>query len=138
MKIPPNVVCFEAQSLLIWRPRGILNENIVNEILAFLDDRETKLEKTFNRFTDLSSLDAVDLSFKYVFQVALFRRLALMGHSAVKSAFFVLAPEVARYVKVHALVTDHSPLVVAMFDDRAAAAEWLGVSPAMLVEEPER
>ena len=28
-----------------------------------------------------------------------------------------------------------SPLVVAMFDDRAAAADWLGVSPAMLAEE---
>ena len=134
MKTPPNIVCLEAASLLIWRPQGILNEMVVNEILAFLDDRETKLDKTFNRFTDLSSLDAVDLSFKYIFQVALFRRLALMGHGVVKSAFFVTAPEVARYVKVHALVTDQSPLQVAMFDDLAAAADWLEVSPAMLAE----
>ena len=110
MKLPPNVKCIEDVSLLIWRPLGILNEAVVNEILAFLDDRETKLGKEFDRFTDLSGLDAVDLSFKFVFQVALFRRLSRMGHGVVKSAFFVTAPEVARYVKVHALVTDHSPL----------------------------
>jgi len=132
MKLPPNTNCIEDASLLVWRPFGILNEVIVNEILAFLDAHETKLEREFNRFTDLSSLDAVDLSFKYVFQVALFRRLSRMGHGPVKSAFLVTAPEVARYVKVHALVTDHSPLVVAMFDDRAAAAEWLDVSPDLL------
>ena len=134
MKLPPNVKCIEDASLLIWRPLGVLNEAVVNEILAFLDDRETKLEKEFNRFTDLTALDAVDLSFKFVFQVALFRRLSRMGHGVVKSAFFVTAPEVARYVKVHALVTDHSPLQVAMFEDRAAAAEWLGVSPVLLAE----
>jgi hypothetical protein len=57
-----------------------------------------------------------------------------MGHGVVKSAFFVTAPEVARYVKVHALVTDQSPLQVAMFDDLAAGADWLEVSPAMLAE----
>ena len=135
MKVPPNVTCLDAERLLIWQPRGILNEEVVNEILAYLDDRETKLEKDFNRFTDLSVLDAVDLSFKFVFQIALFRRLALMGRGVVKSAFFVTAPEVARYVKVHALVTDHSPLLVAMFDDRAAAADWLGVAPALLAEK---
>ena len=50
----------------------------------------------------------------------------------MKSAFFVTAPEVARYVKLHALVTDHSPLKVAIFEDRKAAAKWLGVSPELL------
>lgn len=132
MKLPPNVKCIEDASLLIWRPRGVLDEAVVNEILAFLDERETKLEREFNRFTDLSELDAVDLSFKFVFQVALFRRLSRMGHGMVKSAFFVTAPEVARYIRVHALVTDHSPLQVAMFEDLAAATEWLGVSPELL------
>jgi hypothetical protein len=135
MKIPPNVTCLEAESLLIWRPGGVLNEAVVDEILAFLDDRETKLERDFNRFTDLSGLDAVDLSYKYVFQVALFRRLAFMGHGVVKSAFFVTSPEVARYIKVHVLVTDQSPLKVAMFEDRAAAAEWLEVPPELLPEK---
>ncbi len=132
MKSPPNVKCIEDANLLIWRPRGILNEAVVNEILAFLDDRETKLHRDFNRFTDLSALDAVDLSFKYVFRVALFRRLAFMGHGVVKSAFLVTAPEVARYIKVHVLVTDQSPLLVAMFEDRAAVADWLGVSEEVL------
>jgi hypothetical protein len=45
---------------------------------------------------------------------------------------FVTDPEMARYIKVHALMTDHSPLQVAMFKERAAAAEWLGVSIELL------
>jgi len=31
------------------------------------------------------------------------------------------------YAKLHAMLTDYSPLHVALFTDRAAAAKWLGV-----------
>jgi hypothetical protein len=31
-------------------------------------------------------------------------------------------------VRTHAIMTDHSPLQVKMFEEREAAATWLGVS----------
>ena len=127
MKQLPDVECLKKFPLFIWRPRGVLNQDKVNAILAFLTEQETKYERPYDRFTDLSRLDAVDLTFKYVFQVALYRRLERLGREPIKSAFFVTNPAVARYIKLHALMTDHSPLKVAMFEQAEAAAKWLDV-----------
>ena len=124
---PPGVECIEDAHLLIWRPRGVLNESLVNKILAFLADQEGKLGRSFNRFTDTSALDAVDLSFKYIFHIALYRRLSRAGRETLKSAFLVTNPEIRRSIKLHALMTDHSPLKVSIFTERNAAAKWLGV-----------
>ena len=135
MNLTPDVDLFDEARLFVWRPTGVLNEGKVNQILTFLNRQEKVLGRPYDRFSDLSQIDAVDLTFKYVFQVALYRRLTRTGREKIKSAFFVTSPEVARYIKLHALVTDHSPLVVAMFDDRRKAAEWLGVSPALLAPE---
>ena len=107
----------------------------MNELLSFIADREGKLSQPFNRFTDTSALDAVDLTFRYVFRVALQRRLSRVGREVVKSAFLVTNSAVAHYVKIHAILTDHSPLKVAMFRDYGAAAEWLGV-PVKLLRMP--
>jgi hypothetical protein len=132
VKPPPGVECTEDAHLLIWRPRGVLNESQVNKILAFIADQERKLGRSFNRFTDMSALDAVDLSFKYVFHVALYRRLSRAGRQALKSAFFATNPKIARSIKLHALLTDHSPLQVSIFTELGAAAKWLGVSIEIL------
>jgi hypothetical protein len=135
MNLPAGVECLQDASLFIWRPRGVLHEALVNKILAFVVDQEGKFGRSFNRFTDMSALDAVDLTFKYVFHFALFRRLSRAGRETVKSAFLVTDPEIARYIKLHAIMTDHSPLKVAMFEEREAAAEWLGVPVEILTPQ---
>ena len=55
---------------------------------------------------------------KYVFHVALHRRLAYAGRKPVKSVFYVTRSKAAQLVKLHAIMTDHSPLKVEMFEDR--------------------
>ena len=132
VKLPADVECIEDAALFIWRPRGVLDEPLVNRILAFVADREAKFGKPFNRFTDMSALNAVDLTFKYVFHVALYRRLSCKGREIVKSAFLATDQETAQYIKLHAIMTDHSPLKVAMFKEREAAAKWLGVEVELL------
>ena len=37
------------------------------------------------------------------------------------------ASRASRNAKLHAMLTDYSPLDVALFTERAAAAKWLGV-----------
>jgi hypothetical protein len=132
MNAPAGFECFEDARLFVWRPRGVLDEAVLNKILAFLVLQEGKFGRPFNRFTDLSVIDAVDMTFKYVFHFALYRRLSRIGREPLKSAILVTTPEVARYVKLHALVTDHSPLKVRMFKEYGAAAKWLDVSPELL------
>ena len=126
MELPPDVDYVEDASLFIWRPRGVLNEGLVNNIIVFVREQEEALDRSFNRFTDLSALDAVDLNFDYVFHIALYRRLSYAG-GKVKSAFYVSSSDAAHYAKLHALVTGYSRLQVQVFTELEAAAKWQGV-----------
>jgi hypothetical protein len=134
VKLPPHVLFRRESSLLVWKPRGILDEAGVDEMIAFIEAVEQNNKEPINRFSDLSALDAVDLNFRFVFQVALGRRLSAAPKPAVKSAFYVTSPATMHYAKLHAMLTDYSPLDVALFTDRAAAATWLEVSVEALTE----
>ena len=127
VKLPAHVLFRKDLSLLLWRPRGILDESTVNEMVEFIEAVEKRCSEPLNRFIDLSALDAVDLNFNFVFHVALGRRLSAASGPAVKSAFYVTSPATTHYAKLHAMLTDYSPLDVALFTDRDAAAKWLGV-----------
>ena len=134
MKLPAHVRFRKDLSLLLWKPRGVLDQSTVNEMVEFIEAVEKRNSKPLNRFVDLSALDAVDLNFKFVFHVALGRRLSAAPRPAVKSAFYVTSPDTTHYAKLHAMLTDHSPLHVALFTDCAAAAKWLGVPLEALSE----
>ena len=134
MELPPDVDYIEDANLFIWRPRGVLNEGLVNNIIVFVREQEETLGRPFNRFTDLSAVDAVDLNFDYVFHIALYRRLSYAG-GKVKSAFYVSSLDAAHYAKLHALVTGRSRLQVQVFTKLEAAAKWLGVPVESLMPQ---
>ena len=135
MKLPAHVLFRKELSLLLWKPHGILDQALVNEIVAFVETAEERASKPFNRFADLSALEMVDLNFEFVFQIGLHRRLASAPHSPVKSAFYVTRSESAHYAKLHAMLTDYSPLDVALFTQREAAAKWLCVPVDVLMAQ---
>jgi hypothetical protein len=135
MKLPAHVLFRKEVSLILWKPRGVLDQSTVNAIIAFIEAVEKRNSKPLNRFNDLSALDAVDLNFEFVFHVALGRRLSAAPKPAVKSAFYVMrSPDSTHYAKLHAMLTDYSPLDVALFTDRVAAAKCLGVPIEALSE----
>jgi hypothetical protein len=70
LKLPAHVLFRKELSLLVWKPHDILDQALVNEIVAFVEAAEERAQKPFNRFADLSALDAVDLNFRFVFHVA--------------------------------------------------------------------
>jgi hypothetical protein len=127
MKIPSDVKFQSELNLLLWKPRGVLNETAVNRILAFIGEEEAQNQRSERRFIDTSDLTDVDLNFHYVFHVALYRRMSRKGRAQIKSAFFVKDPAFEHYIKLHALLTDHSPLQVKLFKEQQAAAKWLDV-----------
>ena len=130
--LPPEVSFHPGPRLMVYRPRGILTEHRLQEIVQLLDEAEAQAAAPFHRFTDFSKLDALDVDFKHMIQISLHRRLTYAKRPAVKSAFYVTSPAAARVVKIHAILTDHSPLAVKMFKDLAAAAKWLGVPKSTL------
>ncbi len=127
MQPPPRVEFNEELDLLLWRPHGILGESVINKIIAYIGEKEAKSGRPFNRFSDTLKIETFDLNFRYVFHVCLFRRLSSVGRPPVKSAILVPSVAHAHYLKLHAIVTQGSPLQVQLFEDRAEAANWLGV-----------
>jgi len=85
MKAPPSVQFNEDLCLFVWKPRGILDEAVVNKVLVDLVRYECRASQPFNRFSDLSEVQDFHLTFKYVFHVALHRRLAYAGREPASS-----------------------------------------------------
>ena len=128
---PAGTFFHEAASLVVWRPEGVINEAAVNQIIAYLGDLELRREKPFNRFIDTEEAEAIDLNFRYIFHISLYRRLSYQGPDVLTA---VLAREdaIARYFKMHALLTQGSSIEARIFKKRELAAEWLGVPVALL------
>ena len=127
MKLPPDVQFHEDVRLLVWKPRGVLNEAALKHIMTLLEGIEATSNEPFNRFTDGQALDAIDLNFRYVFDFALFRRLSYAGRPPVKSAILVTSLTLAHYSKLHEMLTRGSSIKVRIFGEREAAAKWLRV-----------
>ena len=127
MKLPPDIEFHDDIRLLIYRPRGVIDEAAVKRVVDVLEDLEAKLQKPFNRFSDTLAADEVELNFKYVIQVSLCRRLSYAGHPPVKSAILATDSTMIHYARLHALLTQGSPIHVRVFQDRKDAAQWLDV-----------
>jgi hypothetical protein len=136
MKLPHEVQFHEDIGLLVWRPRGLLDEAAINKVLGILEDLEAKSQAPFNRFSDTLAADEVELNFKYIIQVSLHRRLSYAGHPPVKSAILATDFTIIHYSRLHALLTQGSPIKVRVFQDRKEAAQWLGVSIELLAADP--
>ena len=137
MKLPADIEFHEDIRLLIYRPHGVIDEASVKKVVSVLEDLEAKLQKPFNRFSDTLGAGEVELNFKYVIQVSLCRRLSYAGHPPVKSAILAADANMIHYARLHALLTQGSPINVRIFQDREEAAGWLGVPVERLASKNE-
>src|SRR6478672_1736977 len=133
--LPRDVEFHEDVRLLVYRPRGLVNKAVVNKIISVVGELETKLEEPFNRFSDTVAADVVDLNFEHIIRVSLYRRRFYGNRPPIKSAILATDATLIHYGKVHALLTQGSPINVRVFQDRKQAAQWLGVRIAILAPE---
>ena len=133
--LPPDVQFHEVVRLLVWRPRGLLNETSVNKVISVLADLETKLKEPFNRFSDTLEITQVELNYRYVIQVSLYRVISYGDRPPVKSAILATDSTIAHYFELHAIITKDSPINVRIFQERKEAAKWLGVPIERLVSK---
>ena len=127
MKLPPDIQFHEDIHLLVYRPHGLLNEATVNKIIRIIGELEAKLKEPFNRFFDTLGHDDVELNFRYVIHVSLYRRLTYVKWPPIKSAILATDSTIIHYAKLHALLTQGSAINVRIFQDRQETAQWLGV-----------
>ena len=133
MKLPPDLEFHDDIGLLVWRPRGLLDEASVNKVISALGDLEAARKDPFDRFADTVGADDVDLNFRFVIHVSLFRRLTYSGRPPVKSAILATESTIIHYAKLHAVITQGSPINVQIFREREAAAQWLAVPAERLL-----
>jgi hypothetical protein len=127
MKLPPNVEFYSDIRLLVYRPRGVIDEAEVNKVITVIEEIEAASHEPFNRFSDTSETHAIELNFHYVIQASLHRRLAHRGRVPEKSAILATDSTLIHYARLLALLTEGSSIKVHVFQDRREAAEWLGV-----------
>ncbi|HEU0209720.1 MAG TPA: hypothetical protein VFQ78_12175 [Candidatus Udaeobacter sp.] len=127
MRLAPEIEFHEDIRLFMYRPHGVIDEEAVKNAISVLEDLEGKLQGPFNRFSDTLGVDEVELNFKYVIQVSLCRRLSYAGHPPVKSAILATDSTMIHYARLHAVLTQGSPINVRVFQDLKEAADWLDV-----------
>jgi hypothetical protein len=138
VKLPPDVEFYEDIRLIVWRPHGLVDKSAVNKIITVIGELETTLKEPFNRFSDTVRADAVDLNFEYIIHVSLYRRSFYGKRPSIKSAILAADATLIHYAKVHALLTQGSPINVRVFQDRKEAAQWLGVPIATLMADTDQ
>src|SRR5438094_9460060 len=132
MKLPPDVEFYEDIRLIVWRPHGLVDKAAVNKIITVIGELETMSKEPFNRFSDTVRADAVDLNFEYIIHVSLYRRAFYGNRPAIKFAILATDYTMAHYGRLHASLTQGSPINVRVFQDRKEAAQWLGVPLELL------
>jgi hypothetical protein len=132
LPLPPDVEFHEDLCLLIHRPRGLLNRAAINKIISLIGELEFTLKKPFNRFLDAVAVDAADLNLEYIRRVSLYRRRFYGNRPPIKTAILASDSTIAEYGRLHASLTQGSPINVRVFQDRKEAAQWLGVPLELL------
>ena len=132
-KLPPDIEFHQDIRLLIYRPRGLINEAEINRVIGIIEGIEAASQQPFNRFSDTSETHEVELNFHYVIQASLHRRLAYKGRAPVKSAILATDSTIVHYARLLILLTEGSSIKVRVFADCAEAAKWLGVPVELLI-----
>jgi hypothetical protein len=136
MNLPPDIEFHEDFHLLIYRPKGLINEAEINRVIGVIEGIEAASQQPFNRFSDTSETHEVELNFSYVIHVSLHRRLSHKGRAPVKSAILATDSTLVHYARLLALMTQGSSIKVQVFQDSKEAAQWLGVPPELLAAKP--
>ena len=132
LKLPPEIEFHQDIRLLIYRPRGVIDEAALNKVISVIEELEAASQEPFNRFSDTSETHEVELNFKYVVHVSLHRRLSHVGRPPVKSAILATDSTLVHYGRLLALLTEGSSIRVQVFQNRNEAAQWLGVPVELL------
>jgi hypothetical protein len=132
LKLPPDIEFYKDIRLLIYRPKGLINEAEINRVIGVIEGIEAASQEPFNRFSDTSETHEVELNFRYVIEVSLHRRQAHAGRAPVKSAILATDSTLVHYARLLILLTEGSTIKVRVFQDRKEAAQWLGVPVELL------
>jgi hypothetical protein len=128
----PRTWYYPKWKLLVWFPRGVLNEAFADQVFAFIEIEERIQDAPFDRYCDLSGLTDVRVRLEHIFQSARRRRKA---KQPVRTALFADRPNIFEVALIYEHQMDGAMIEVRAFQARAAAAQFLEV-PETALESP--
>jgi hypothetical protein len=120
--------------LVTWHPRGILDDALLDEIAYFTQTLENLAEAPFDRYTDLTGFTEIHIQIGHVFEIVKERKQSRAGLPPVKSAFFSNKFAGIGIARMYETLMAGSSIDVRAFQERAAAAAFLGVPEDILVD----
>jgi hypothetical protein len=123
-----DVYVIESDSLMVGRPKGILDADGIKRIVEFIEIKEVETETGFNRFCDLTRLDEIHLLFGEILDVAVRRCEFNPNDIRVKSAFLATNPLAFGIAHIYEQLLNSPRIEVRVFSEIEAAARWLGVN----------
>jgi hypothetical protein len=122
----------EDVGLLLAHPKGVFDMNLAEEIVHFVEVWEVARQEGFDRFCDLTGLDAIRLSASDIRQIATRRRLFNPNQVPVRSAFLAETTIAFATVAIYQDLLKSPRITVRSFRSIADASGWLRVDPRKL------
>jgi hypothetical protein len=132
LKSFPHTRYYPKFRLLTWHPRGVFDDILTDQIVEFIETEELIQQAPFNRYVDLSEVTNIDLAAGHVFHIAKRRHRATQS---VKAAFWTDKLVILSVAYVYETLMAAAAIKVRVFDNRDAAAKWLGV-PVEILRKP--
>ena len=88
LKSFPRTWYFPKWNLVTWHPRGVLDDTLADQIVAFIEMEERIQAAPFDRYVDLSCLTRVRLEAGHVFDIAKRRHLSALAITAKSTLAF--------------------------------------------------
>lgn len=122
-----DVYIIERDSLMVCRPKGVIDFATAVQLVEFIEIKETASENGFDRFTDLTHFDSINLSAEDVSKLADRRRAFNPNNFQVRSAFLATHPLALGVARMYEKLLNSPRIEVRVYDNLEAVAEWLVV-----------
>jgi hypothetical protein len=109
---------------LLVRLLPVLTRDDLVRAATGLAQVEAMLSRHKNRITDLSPLDAIEVSFADVEMVAKMRRELKLA-APIRSAFIAPRPIQFGFARMFQTLNDNPQILIEIFDDEPTALAWL-------------
>jgi hypothetical protein len=123
-----DVYVIPKESLLVARPKGVLDAEDARRILDFIELKEIEVETGFNRFCDLTSLLGIHLLVTDFLGLLERRQTFNPNDIRVKSAFYATNGLAFGVACMYEQLLNSPRIEVRVTSSMQSAADWLGVS----------
>jgi hypothetical protein len=128
---PPDVRYDASHRLIIWQPHGVLDDKLLDAILAWILEVE-KDAQPCNRFIDFTHVTKIALQIGHLFIAARERAEKYRGVAPLKAAFYCDTLAALGTAHLYETLMKNTAIEARVFQNLAEAAAWLAVPEEIL------